>query len=100
MSELVDSDSIEAIVGAKRHLTDHLARADSETEMVYILHSQECKDRYTDLRECPFSIALDRGIKHPTPWSTWRQTQDQPVRVEVVNGYLVPLGLQPPSEFS
>lgn len=37
-----------------------------------------------------FSLALDRGIEHVLPWSRWRHVQDQPVKVEVLRGYLVP----------
>ena len=90
MSDLVDPDRIEEIVGSKRHPTDHIARADSAAQTVYILHSQECRDSTPDLRMCPFSIALDRGIEHYIPWSGWRRVQDQPVRVEVFREWLVP----------
>lgn len=90
MSDLVDSDSIESIVGASRHVTDHLARADSTADTVYILHSRQCKDSGIDLRECPFSLALDKGIYDYIPWSGWRRVQDQPVRAEIFRGYLVP----------
>lgn len=90
MSELVPPDEIESIVGAPRHPTEHYARAVSEDETVYILHSQECKDSGVDLRKCPFSRALDKGIDRPLPWSGWRYVIDRPVRVEVFQGFLVP----------
>ncbi len=67
MSGLVNPDQIEQLVGIRRHQTEHFGRADSTEQTVYILHSQECKDSGIDLRECPFSIALDQGIEHPLP---------------------------------
>ena len=67
MTELVPTDEIEAKVGAKRHATVHLARAVSAEGTVYLLHSRQCVERYRDdvdqdLRDCEFSVALDRGI--------------------------------------
>lgn len=62
MSRLVDPGSVEDIVGVKRHLDRHYARAISATEEVVILHSRRCRNANPDLRDCPFSLALDRGI--------------------------------------
>lgn len=90
MADLVPADRIEQIVGAQRHPTKHMARAVSAEQTVYILHSQECRDTTPDLRDCPFSIALDRGIEHHIPWSGWRRVPDRAVRVEVFRGWLVP----------
>ncbi len=67
MTNLVDPDRIEGIVGARRHETLHIGRAVSAEQTVYILHSQECKDSGIDLRSCEYSVALDRGID-PTAW--------------------------------
>lgn len=75
MSELVDPSKIEDIVGAKRHPIRHLARVVSSEERVYILHSQDCVDSESDLRRCPYSIALDKGIN----LDHW--VQDEPVHV-------------------
>ncbi|MDO8308585.1 MAG: hypothetical protein Q7V58_09570 [Actinomycetota bacterium] len=61
MSDLVPSDRIEGIVGVQRHPAAHFGRAVSSEERFYILHSQQCLDTFADLRECPFSIALDGG---------------------------------------
>lgn len=83
MSDLVPSDQIEGIVGAGRHPTEHFGRAVSETQMVYILHSQECFDREDDLRDCPYSWALEEGI-NPSDW-----IEDEPVRLRILNGRLV-----------
>lgn len=62
MSDCVDSDRIENIVGAERQPWLHLGRAVSAEQRVYILHSGYCLETVPDLRECPFSLALDRGI--------------------------------------
>lgn len=90
MSNLVDPDRIEKIVGMPRHPTEHYARAITAEQEVYILHSEQCRSTTPDLRDCPFSRALDRGIVHHVPWSGWRRVQDRPVRVEVFKGWLVP----------
>jgi hypothetical protein len=63
MTDLVNKSVIENIVGAERNGTRHLARAVSENQTVYILHSYDCLGKYAqDLRLCPFSLALDKGI--------------------------------------
>lgn len=91
MADLVDPTRIEEIVGATRHPTDHIARAVSAEQTVYVLHSQACKASGIDLRDCPFSLALDRGIDSPPPlWDRWEPLQDRPVVVAVLAGRLVP----------
>jgi hypothetical protein len=79
MSELVDPSEIERIVGIARHATRHYANAVSAEQTLYILHSHKCKDSGIDLRECPFSIALDRGIE----MDVWGDFEDQPMRVTI-----------------
>lgn len=85
MSDLVDSTQIEAIVGVERHQTRHYARAVSAEQTAYVLHSRECLTSRVDLRECLFSLALDRGIEI----SRW--TQDAAVHVHIERGRLVPV---------
>lgn len=89
MSDLVPAEDIERIVGANRHAESHYGRAVSAEQKVYILHSQECKDSGVDLRECPFSIALDRGI----PLDRWADFEDMPVElwVSAATGRLIPM---------
>ena len=84
MSELVDAGEIEGIVGVARHPINHFARAVSSEQTVYILHSQHCLDSRPDLRECPYSLALDRGIDV----GAW--VEDEPLRVMVSMGELIP----------
>lgn len=91
MSDLVDADRIEQIVGARRHRTAHLGRAVSAEERVYILHSQACKDSGIDLRDCDFSVALDVGISMPQPWKLWSLRQDVPVLLGIISDFLVPV---------
>lgn len=72
MSELVDRDEIEQIVGLKRSKDWHLGRwvPGKAGGTFYILHSQGCLDLMdtsegaVDLRDCRFSLALDRGFSH------------------------------------
>lgn len=84
MTNLVPADQIERIVGVARDPIDHWARAVSAEQTVYILHSQQCKDSTPDLRDCPFSLALDDGIEI----ADW--VEDEPVIVSVEDGRLVP----------
>jgi len=83
MSRLESAETIEATVGAQRHATLHLAHAVSAKERVYILHSKECLDRGTDLRDCEFSEALDLGID----LGVWSEFQDRPVVVSISEEY-------------
>lgn len=89
MSDLVPTADIERIVGAGRHPTAHLGRAVSSEQTFYILHSRECKDSGRDLRDCPFSIALDRGVS-PARWTDF---EDVPVElwVSAASKRLVPM---------
>ncbi len=85
MTELVTD--IERIVGAERRGFAHLARAVSGERRVYLLHSGECRDSGIDLRECEYSLALDRGIDG----KVWQGYEDTPVLVALHADRLVPL---------
>jgi hypothetical protein len=87
MTALVPGESIEQIVGASRHSHQHLGRAVSAEQTVYILHSQRCKDSGIDLRECQWSRVLDNGID-PADWSGF---EDRPVALAVIKGRLFPV---------
>jgi hypothetical protein len=84
VTDLVPADKIVQIVGATRHRTDHIGRATSSKQMVYILHSHECRVSGIDLRDCPYSLALDRGID-PDEW-----VQDVATVLRIVDGRLLP----------
>lgn len=86
MSDLVDPGTIEKIVGARRHQSEHLGRAVSAEGKVYVLHSRDCVGSNIDLRECPFSVALDKGIEAPAVWSAWERAQDVTVYLRTVGG--------------
>lgn len=77
MSELVNAGEVERVVGVPRHPTYHIARAVSAEQTVYVLHSQQCLDSGIDLRMCPFSLALDNGIR----LHEW--TEDKPLPVAI-----------------
>lgn len=79
MTAHVSPDEIERIVGAQRHATRHFARAVTDEGVVYILHSALCKSSTPDLRECPFSLALDNGIDG----NDWDGHEDKAVRVSI-----------------
>lgn len=90
MTRLVPATDIEQLVGARRHATEHLGRAVSAEKTVYVLHPEECRDRHDagerDLRECPFSIALDHGIVN----EDWEGHADRPVGLSIETGLLTP----------
>lgn len=100
MSRIESADKIEGIVGAKRHSTLHVARAVSAEQRVYVLHSRECIERITerssDIRLCPFSVALDEGID----LGPWQDFQDVAVDVEIDEEYgdLVPTRTHDPAD--
>lgn len=83
MTNLVNFSEIEQLVGAPRDRRLHLVRIDTAAETVYILHSQECFERFdmrpSDLRECLFSRALDNGLED----YEWADYEDQVVEVTV-----------------
>lgn len=87
MTDLVQPDEIEHIVGVTRHRKAHYGRAVSDEQTVYILHSKECLDSGIDLRDCRFSIALDRGID----LRRWDGYEDKPVALGVWETKLIPL---------
>jgi hypothetical protein len=78
MSDLVPTEDIERIVGAKRHATKHQAKAVSAEQKVFILHSRKCLDSGIDLRDCRFSWALDNGIR----LSEWQEDVAFTVRIQ------------------
>ena len=87
MTNLVDHDQIERIVGARRSPLRHIGRAVSEEETVYILHSGRCKASGSDLRDCSYSRALDMGIDLDL-WDGW---EDKPVVLGLDRPGLIPL---------
>jgi hypothetical protein len=90
MTRLVPATDIEQLVGAKRHATEHIGRAVSAEKTVYVLHSEDCRDRHDagerDLRDCPFAIAQDYGIL----LEDWEGHEDQPVGLSIETGLLTP----------
>ncbi len=94
MTQLVDPAKIEQIVGATRHPVKHLAKADSEEQRVYILHSQQCLGSGIDLRDCPYSKSLDEHGIDPLNWAA---CEDRTVFLEIVGGVLLPLIPSTPS---
>lgn len=87
MSETVPAGDIERIVGAPRAHRDHIGRAVSDEQRVYILHSKQCLARHEDVRNCEYSIAMDRGIVEY--W--WLGCEDMPVVLAIRGPHLVPL---------
>lgn len=89
MTRLENPDRVEAIVGVLRDPERHIARAVSEEQRVYILHSHECVNSGRDLRLCPYSLALDEGIDVDPDGDAW--VEDEPHYVAIEHGRLVQL---------
>jgi len=71
MSELVDPSKIEDIVGIARAEHIHFGKLVSDEGVLYILHPFSCLQRHgDDLRQCPFSLALDNGL-NPEDWDLY-----------------------------
>lgn len=87
MTELVDPEEIEEIVGKRRDYIGHWAKARSEDKKVYLLHPTPCLKNESDLRNCPYSRALDNGIDI----REW--TEDVAFLVEVGDGHLRPMSI-------
>jgi hypothetical protein len=94
MSDL--APNAQQVVGVLRHDLSHLGKMVTTEQRVYILHSQSCLDSGRDLRTCPFSCALDRGIDE----EAWDGFEDVPVLLAVLRlgdydpvgtGRLIPL---------
>lgn len=86
MVSVVPADEIETIVGTRRKAQQHIARASSQDEQIYVLHSALCVKR-REITECAYTQALDNGIN----MEVWEDHQDEPVEVMVSNGRLVPV---------
>lgn len=87
MSDLVPAEDIEHIVGVTRHRSVHYGRIVQAARRVYVLHSRNCLDSGIDLRDCPYSQALDRGLDERT-WSLW---VDVPVALRIYGQRLIPI---------
>jgi len=88
MTELVNPTQIEEIVGVKRDPVRHYGRVITDTQTFYILHSKECVDSGIDLRECPYSKALDTyGIDE----DFWLGYTNVPITLVIEWGILTPI---------
>lgn len=84
---IVPPSEIEGIVGTVRHEYHHFARAVSAEEMIYLLHSAQCRDWDASFRSCAFAQAHTAGLSR----SMWAGHEDKPVQVVLVNGRLTPI---------
>lgn len=86
MVNQVAPEVIESIVGVERDELYHYGRAVSDEGMMYILHSQRCKDAGA-IKVCRYSKALANGLS-----DEWDYIMDVPVRLSVNEGFLNPAG--------
>lgn len=85
MSELVPREDIVNHVGRERHPNDHYGRWNTNEGRIYILHSYECVTKGEDLRQCEYSLALDKGPRR------FEGHKDTPVKLAInSNGRLIP----------
>lgn len=86
MSDLVDPNDIEAIVGRAREEHAHWGRASTTDQKFYILHSRQCLDSGLDLRRCEYSLALDNAFDP----EDFADLEDRPVPLMLWHGMLLP----------
>jgi hypothetical protein len=74
--QLVPSQDIERIVGARRHPLRHIGRAVSDEQRLYIMHSAKCVAETSELTECSYSKLLaEKGLS----FDAWHDWMDRPV---------------------
>lgn len=88
MTDRVPTADIERVVGVPRHAALHYGRKVVDEQRLYILHSQQCLRAHDDLRDCPYSLALDHGIR-PRDWPA------AAVVLGLEHGRLTPIGVVP-----
>ena len=87
----MDQREIERIVGARRRPHTHIGQLVTAEDTVYILHSADCLTKHPDLRDCPYSRALDLSCgEHWRIPDLWGATRDVPVTLATYRGLLVP----------
>lgn len=91
MSDLVDSNEIEAIVGHARAEHTHWGRMSTTDQKFYILHSRRCLESGVDLRLCEYSLALDTAFDP----IEFEGLEDTPVPLELWCGVLLPADEEP-----
>lgn len=89
MSEIVSPDEIQkAVGGAERDYWLHIGYANTPLDRFYIMHAHTCLSQYTDLRECPYSKALDKQGISADWWEDW---YNRPVYLALSHkGFVVP----------
>lgn len=86
MTDLVPGTDIENHVGRERHPIAHYGRINTAEGRFYILHSRECLDSGGDLRQCVFSLALDKGTRGFEHWH-----ENKPIQLAInSSGRLIP----------
>ncbi|QGJ94990.1 hypothetical protein SEA_REDWATTLEHOG_132 [Gordonia phage RedWattleHog] len=86
----VDPTEIERLVGAARHPTRHIARADTTDWQVYLLHPHSCIRLHEDgdyRTACKYATTLRWGLSQ----EEWAEHEDVPVVVDIQGGRLVPV---------
>lgn len=84
--KIVPVNEIERFVGMARLKHYHVARVDPSGVM-YILHSTECKARYTDLRQCDYSLGMEVLLSTGLTLD-WGDFMDVPVIVRVIRQFV------------
>ena len=94
MTTRVSDDKIEALVGAYREESRHIARISTREGAIYILHPNNCKRRSIDLRLCSYSESIDKGLDE----AEWEGNWDKPMYVKLIKGKVLPRGSVPKSK--
>ena len=76
-------------IGSARHESEHVARADTPTGRVRLLHSDTCVKSGLPREECEFTVAANRGVA--LVFDSWKDRLAVPVIVTIAGGVLVPV---------
>lgn len=97
MAERIPGDRLKLIFGFDgrfKHM--HVVKITETDKMAWMLHAQDCLDKYDDLRLCPYSHAQDNGLDE----EVWADYKEQNVIVAISNEYgdLIPVSRMAPGE--
>lgn len=86
MTECVTWEQMQEVFGIPRLDHVHVAKAVSDEQVLYILHSQDCLDRTEDLRTCPYAEAQNQGVDE----AAWEPYLDKIVVVALMQNWTGP----------
>jgi len=97
MVEKIPTDRLKMIFGFDgRFQHMHVVKVTNADKMAWMLHAQDCLDKYDDLRECPYAVAQGVALDE----ALWADYKEQNVIVSLSTEYgdLLPVSRMAPGE--